>query len=126
MLEYLREQRLLLILDTCEHLLDPCAELAQAVLGDAPGVAFLATSRQPLDTPGEQNFAIQPLPVPDADADAELGRGDAVELFALRAAAAVPGFTVNRGQRGRRDPPLPPPRRHTARDRARGGAAARA
>ena len=95
-LEYLRDKRLLLILDTCEHMLDPCAELVQAVLGDAPRLAFLATSRQPLDTPGEQNFAIQPLPVPDADADAELGRGDAVELFALRAAAAVPGFTVNR------------------------------
>ena len=92
-LEYLREKRLLLILDTCEHMLDPCAELIQAVLGNAPAVAFLATSRQPLDTQGEQNFAIQPLPVPDSDA-AELGRGDAVELFALRASAAVPGFAV--------------------------------
>jgi predicted ATPase len=95
-LEYLREKRLLLIFDTCEHMLDPCAELVQAVMSDAPGVAFLATSRQPLDTQGEQNFAIQPLPVPDADAAAELGRGDAVELFALRAVAAVPGFTVDR------------------------------
>jgi predicted ATPase len=93
-LEYLREKRLLLILDTCEHLLDVCAELAQAVLGDAPGVTFLATSRQPLDTEGEQNFAIQPLSVPEPDA-VELGQGDAVELFALRAGAAVPGFTVN-------------------------------
>ena len=93
-LEYLREKRLLLIFDTCEHMLDPCAELVQAVMSDAPGVTFLATSRQPLDTPGEQNFAIQPLPVPDADAAAELGRGDAVELFALRAAAAVPGYAV--------------------------------
>ena len=92
-LEYLRDKQLLLILDTCEHLLDPCAELIQAVLTHAPAVAFLATSRQPLDTPGEQNFAIQPLPVPDADA-VELGRGDAVELLALRAAAAVPGFAV--------------------------------
>jgi predicted ATPase len=96
LLEYLAEKRLLLILDTCEHMLDPCAELVQAILGDAPGVAFLATSRQPLDTPGEQNFAIQPLPVPDEDAPAELGRGDAVELLALRAGAAVTGFTVNR------------------------------
>jgi predicted ATPase len=92
-LEYLREKRLLLILDTCEHLLDSCAELIQAVLGHAPAVAFLATSRQPLDTQGEQSFAIQPLPVRDRDA-VELGQGDAVELFALRAAAAVPGFAV--------------------------------
>jgi predicted ATPase len=101
-LEYLRDKRLLLILDTCEHLLDACADLIQAILPDARGVTILATSRQPLDTLGEQNFAVQPLPVPDSDlaerdggeAAVELDRGDAVELFALRAAAAVPDFTV--------------------------------
>jgi predicted ATPase len=93
-LEYLRDKRLLLILDTCEHLLDACADLIQAILPEAPGVTVLATSRQPLDTLGEQNFAVQPLPVPDSDT-AELDRGDAVELFALRASAAVPDFTVS-------------------------------
>src|SRR5580692_2654813 len=100
-LEYLRDKRLLLILDTCEHVLDACADLIQAILPDAPGVTILATSRQPLDTLGEQNFAVQPLPVPDSDlaegdggVPVELDRGDAVELFALRAAAAVPDFTV--------------------------------
>ncbi len=93
LLEYLRDKRLLLILDTCEHLLDACADLIQAILPEAPGVTVLATSRQPLDTLGEQNFAVQPLPVPDSDT-AELDRGDAVELFALRAAAAVPDFAV--------------------------------
>ncbi|HEX4288826.1 MAG TPA: NB-ARC domain-containing protein [Trebonia sp.] len=93
LLEYLRDKRLLLILDTCEHLLDSCADLIQAILPEAPGVTVLATSRQPLDTLGEQNFTVQPLPVPDSDTVA-LDRGDAVELFALRAAAAVPDFTV--------------------------------
>jgi predicted ATPase len=93
LLEYLRDKRLLLILDTCEHLLDACADLIQAILPDAPWVTVLATSRQPIDTLGEQNFAVQPLPVPDSDT-AELDRGDAVELFALRAAAAVPDFAV--------------------------------
>jgi predicted ATPase len=93
LLEYLRDKRLLLILDTCEHLLDACADLIQAILPEAPGVTVLATSRQPIDTPGEQNFAVQPLPVPDSDT-VELDRGDAVELFALRAAAAVPDFAV--------------------------------
>jgi predicted ATPase len=92
-LEYLRGKRLLLILDTCEHLLDACADLIQAILPDAPGVTVLATSRQPLDTLGEQNFAVQPLPVPASDI-VELDRGDAVELFALRAGAAVPDFAV--------------------------------
>ena len=93
-LEYLREKRLLLILDTCEHMLDPCAELVQAVLGDAPGVAFLATSRQPLDTQGEQNFAIQPLPVPDCGRGRRTGprrRGRAV-----RAARRAPPCPASR------------------------------
>ena len=115
LLEYLRDRRLLLILDTCEHLLDACAELAMAVLRDAPGVSVLATSRQPLDMAAEHTFPIGPLPVPGADwrpaaAGSGLaggglaggglaggglaGRGDAVELFTLRAAAAVPGFDV--------------------------------
>jgi non-specific serine/threonine protein kinase len=95
-LEFLRERQLLLMLDTCEHLLDACASLVQAVIRHAPGVTFLVTSRQPLDTPGEQTFAIQPLPVPETDEAGgnPVGRGDAVELFALRAAAAVGGFTV--------------------------------
>jgi non-specific serine/threonine protein kinase len=105
-LEYLRERRLLLILDTCEHLLDACAALAEAVMRDAPGVTVLATSRQPLDMPGEHTFPIGPLPVPENDwlpvagadpADLRLAGGDAVELFALRAAGAVPGFSVTPG-----------------------------
>jgi non-specific serine/threonine protein kinase len=97
-LEYLRERRLLLILDTCEHVLDACAALAQAVMRDAPDVTVLATSRQPLDMPGEHTFPIGPLPVPENDwlpvAGASLVGGDAVELFALRATAAVPGFSI--------------------------------
>jgi len=102
LLEYLRERELLLILDTCEHVLDACASLAQAVVAVAPSVTVLATSRQQLDMAGEHIFTVGPLPVPEdgspAPARAGLaGRvdgGDAVELFALRAAAAAPGFTV--------------------------------
>jgi predicted ATPase len=99
LLEYLRDRRLLLILDTCEHLLDACAALAQAVMQEAPGVTVLATSRQPLDMPGEHTFPVGPLPVPENDwlpvADAgRIGGGDAIELFALRAAGAVPNFAI--------------------------------
>lgn len=97
LLEYLRDRRLLLILDTCEHLLDACAALAQAVLRATPGVAVLATSRQPLDMPGEHTFPIGPLPVPETDQSELTSSGDAVELFALRAAAAVPDFAVTPG-----------------------------
>jgi predicted ATPase len=78
----LRGQRLLLILDTCEHLVDECAALADAILR-AGGPVLLVTSRQPLGLPAEVVFRIPPLAVDDA-----LG------LFADRAAAAVPGFAV--------------------------------
>ena len=88
-------------------------------------MTVLATSRQPLDMPGEHIFPVGPLPVPEADSrrwPARPGGGDAVELFALRAAAAVPGFAVTAAQRGRRHPAVPAARRHTAGDRAGGGA----
>lgn len=92
-LRYLRERELLLILDTCEHVIDACAALADVILREAPGVTVLATSRQALDAAGEAVQQLRPLPVPDAGS-AAAGKADAVELFALRAAAAVPGFTV--------------------------------
>jgi non-specific serine/threonine protein kinase len=93
LLGFLRERELLLILDTCEHLVDGCAALSDVMLREAPGVTILATSRQPLDAAGEATFQLHPLPVPD-QAAGSAGKADAVELFAQRAAAAVPGFTV--------------------------------
>ena len=93
LLGYLRERELLLVLDTCEHLIDACAALADTILRDAPGVTILATSRQPLDAAGEAVQQLCPLPVPDPESDAAY-QADAVELFAQRAAATVPGFTV--------------------------------
>jgi predicted ATPase/DNA-binding NarL/FixJ family response regulator len=88
-LEHLRDRRLLLILDTCEHLVDACASLAEGVLRAAPEVTVLATSRQPFDAPGEQAFPVPPMPVDS----------DAVELFAQRAASVLPDFTVTAANR---------------------------
>jgi predicted ATPase/DNA-binding CsgD family transcriptional regulator len=96
-LGHLRDQRLLLILDTCEHLIDACAMLADILLRATP-VTVLATSRQPLAVPGEHTCVIPPLPVPDPRAR-HAGDGDAVELFAQCAAAAVPGFAVTDANR---------------------------
>lgn len=96
-LDHLRDKRVLLIFDTCEHLVDACAMLADVLLRETAGVRIMATSRQPLDVPGEHTLPVPPLPVPDAD-DAENG-GDAVELFAQRAAAVDPGFTVTDANR---------------------------
>jgi predicted ATPase/DNA-binding CsgD family transcriptional regulator len=83
--DHLRGKRLLLILDTCDRVVDACAAFTETVLRTAPGVTVLATSRQPLDAPGEHTFPVPPLPA----------ETEAVELFAQRAAAVVPGFTVS-------------------------------
>jgi len=91
-LDYLRERALLLILDTCEHLIDACAALAGAVLSGAPAVTLLATSREPLRMRAETAFQLRPLPVPDVGDEAS--DSDAVALFAQRAAAVVDGFTI--------------------------------
>jgi predicted ATPase/DNA-binding CsgD family transcriptional regulator len=95
-LTHLRGRQLLLILDTCEHLTDACAQFAATVLRATSGVRILATSRQPLHVPEEEVLRLGPLPVPGTDASsaAGTGAGDAVELFAQRAAAAVSGFTL--------------------------------
>ena len=97
--DYLRGRQLLLILDTCEHLVGACGMLADMVLRHTPGVTVLATSRQPLDVPGEHSCSIPPLPIPEPHASGTCG-GDAVELFAQRAATAAPGFAVTAGNRG--------------------------
>ena len=88
----LAERRLLLVLDTCEHLAGACAELAARLLDAAPGLRILATSRAPLGAPGEQALLIAPLDVPADDATA--ATADAVTLFVDRALAAVPGFAL--------------------------------
>ncbi|MFC1443790.1 LuxR C-terminal-related transcriptional regulator [Streptacidiphilus sp. N1-10] len=93
--EYLADRTALLVLDTCEHLVDACAMLADLLLRDAPGIGILATSRQPLDVPGEHTLVIPPLPVQDEGPD---GVG-AVALFAQRASAVLPGFALGDGNR---------------------------
>jgi predicted ATPase len=63
-LAHLRGHHLLLILDTCEHLIDACAMFAETVIARAPRVTMLATSREPLDVIGENSCPVAPLPIP--------------------------------------------------------------
>jgi predicted ATPase/DNA-binding CsgD family transcriptional regulator len=83
----LAESELLLVLDTCEHLVPACAELARILLDACPDLRILATSREPLGVPGEHVVLIAPL-------DATTAQSDAVELFLDRARAAVPGYAL--------------------------------
>ncbi|MFJ3785265.1 ATP-binding protein [Streptomyces sp. NPDC090093] len=70
----LADDRLLLVLDSCEHLAEPCARLVAELLAAAPGLTVLATSRRPLGVAGEKTIALDPLPPSGPDALALLRR----------------------------------------------------
>jgi predicted ATPase/class 3 adenylate cyclase len=92
----LRPQRVLLVLDNCEHLLDACAQLADALLRACPQVRLLATSRQVLGLAGEVPWRVPSLALPDPRPRpaAALSQYEAVRLFVERAGAVQPAFTV--------------------------------
>ncbi|GGX67194.1 ATP-binding protein [Streptomyces fructofermentans] len=100
---WLRDKRLLLVLDSCEHVLPDCAGLVRAVLAAAPGVRVLATSRESLGLGSELRAEVDPLPVrtdclaPPGGPDGTGGdpHGDALDLFAQRAGEAAPGFALD-------------------------------
>ncbi|MEA2874408.1 MAG: hypothetical protein QOH67_4395, partial [Hyphomicrobiales bacterium] len=86
----LGSRRLLLVLDNCEHLIEPVARVAEALLHGAPHLRILATSREPLRAGGECVYSVPPLAVPDeeiTDTEAQLGHS-AVRLFVARARLA--------------------------------------
>ncbi|HEY7068290.1 MAG TPA: LuxR C-terminal-related transcriptional regulator, partial [Chloroflexota bacterium] len=98
--EALRAQQVLLVLDNCEHLVAPCATLADRLLRACPHLEILATSREALGVAGETTWWVPSLAVPDdispagPVAVAALGEYEAVRLFVERARAALPSFTV--------------------------------
>jgi len=93
----LSEQRMLVVLDNCEHVDDIAARLAIDLLRGAPGVHVLATSRERLRVQGEQVHRLGPLAT--TPAGATLGTAEAlcfpaVELFVARTAAASGDFDL--------------------------------
>jgi predicted ATPase/class 3 adenylate cyclase len=94
-LEHLRAQSLLVILDNCEHLIDAVARFADAALRAAPSIKLLATSRESLGVDGEQRWPVPPLALPATDAEPQqLLTNEAIRLFADRGSQARPGFAV--------------------------------
>ncbi len=93
---HLKERRALIILDNCEHLINPSADLVNAILRAAPRVQVLASSREMLHVAGERTYSILPLPVPSrGDSIATLLKSAAVRLFVERAQLQKPAFTLN-------------------------------
>jgi predicted ATPase len=93
---FLQDRNLLIVLDNFEQVL-PAAPWLAGLLGAAPSVKMIVTSREALRVQGEHEFPLAPLPVP-----AENERGDislldgfpAVRLFVQRAAAVQPDFEL--------------------------------
>ena len=91
-------RRVLLILDNCEHLLQACAVLVDAMLQACPALHILATSREPIGVGGEVVWRVPSLPLPDPHAGGsirDLEQNPAVQLFVERATAAQPRFTLS-------------------------------
>jgi predicted ATPase/class 3 adenylate cyclase len=87
--EFLGSRRLLVVLDNCEHLLDPVVGFAETVLERCPNLAILATSREALEARGERVIRLRSLPVPHAGASLDqLADFDAARLFLDRADTA--------------------------------------
>lgn len=88
---FLRNRRLLLVLDSCEHVIDDVARLAETIHREASGITILATSRESLLVQGEHIYELVPLPGPPQGARLNAGEVlsyPAARLFAERAAAA--------------------------------------
>lgn len=88
---YLRDKRILLILDTCEHLVEAAAAFASSVFAAAPNVHILATSREALQTDGENVYRLDTLACPPEGMEltAEAVRSfPAIQLFVERARAS--------------------------------------
>ncbi|HZE41808.1 MAG TPA: hypothetical protein VE172_23670, partial [Stackebrandtia sp.] len=96
----LRDKRMLLLVDNCEHVLDAAAGLVARVLAGCPGVRVVATSREPLGVTGETVYPLASLPYPGADATVDEALGyPAVRLLAERGAAARHDFAVTADNR---------------------------
>jgi predicted ATPase/DNA-binding XRE family transcriptional regulator len=96
---YLRERRLLLVLDNCEQVLGAASNIATQ-LAAGPHLTILATSREALHVRAERVFPVPPLTLPDLQRPSDLGvlaQSPAVALFAERAQATDPAFMLTEG-----------------------------
>ena len=95
--QWANERRALVVLDSCEHVIDAAAELAEALGGAGSRVAVLATSREPLRARGEWLYRLGPMRLPEPGAAVSASQAmafPALRLFVERAKAAAPDFAL--------------------------------
>lgn len=103
LLDVLRGNELLLLMDNCEHVVSQCSELIETILGECPGIRVLATSREVLKVAGEKVWRVPSLQFPGEEAaqgsdsaeQASLLEYDSLRLFVERAAQIEPGFRID-------------------------------
>ena len=101
--QYLRDEACLVVIDNCEHVIDPVVEIVEAILRDAPNVFILATSREPLRVADEWVYRLQPLATPPVAATLSLDEAlayPAAALFVERVSARC-GSMALRDEDGR-------------------------
>src|SRR5215204_6862573 len=95
--DHLRARKLLLVLDNCEHLIEDCATIVEALLRSCPKLRVLAISREALGIVGEVAWSVPSLSLPDLRRLPEvegLPRYEAARLFLERAVAVKPTFAL--------------------------------
>jgi predicted ATPase/DNA-binding SARP family transcriptional activator len=97
--DFLRDKSLMLILDNCEHLIEPCAQLVKAFTTAASGLVVLATSRIPLHLAEEHVVRLDSLSIPHLKSDETIPafsalQHDAIQLFANQASHALMSFSI--------------------------------
>ena len=96
LLEFLRSKELLLVIDNCEHVLRPVADVVGAIARTCPKVRVLTTSREGLNVVGERILGVASLEVPDEATSVDMISGcDAVALFVDRARAVKANFALD-------------------------------
>jgi predicted ATPase/DNA-binding winged helix-turn-helix (wHTH) protein len=97
-IEFLKSKRMLIVLNNCEHVIEGAALIAEKLVGGAPGVDVIATSRESLRAKGEWVLRLDPMELPPRGAvlsAAEAMRFSAVELFVERALASLDTFELS-------------------------------
>jgi len=97
LLRFLKDKKLLVVLDNCEHLVESCASLAHEILQKCPDVQVLTSSREALGISGEQTYRVPSLSLPDPtkpQTAESLSHYESVRLFVDRAILARPDFQV--------------------------------
>ena len=94
LIDGLRRRWMLLVLDNCEHLLEPLAGFVRALLDRAPGMRLMITSQAPLRLPDEHLVRLEGLSLPAGDDVSPLDESGAVTMFVARASASLPHFRL--------------------------------